>query len=251
MLQSRVNAALLDDSDRELIRALFEKDSRALAAIYERYARPAYALFLRITRNQSSAEDLVQDLFLRIWANARKFDPEKGILHVWVMAVARNLAIDHVRSAAAQYAMHVRPVDDLDRSYFSGNHRADESVIERIQLIRAALAKLSPKQQRALRLAYFEGCSHSEIAIHLHEPLGTVKSSIRSALRDLRTALEGIGQSAATSGEQFVRISNELAKLSASSTAIEYSARFEDRCPAHHVPQKSILVRLVKAKART
>ena len=201
MLQSRVKTVSLDDLDRELIKALSEKDPRALAELYERYARPAYALFLCITRNRPSAEDLVQDLFMRVWANARKFDPEKGVLEVWIMAIARNLAIDHVRSAEAQYAIHCRPVDDLDRFCFSANHRAEACMIERIQLVRSALAKLTQNQQRALTLAYFEGCSHSEIANRLCEPLGTIKSWIRLALRDLRTAVTGIGKSATTPGE--------------------------------------------------
>ena len=88
--------------DAALIERLRNRDPEGLAAAYDRYSRIVYSLFLRITRDQSIAEDLVQELFIRVWSRARSFDSSKGALGVWILSIARNMAIDHVRSAQAR-----------------------------------------------------------------------------------------------------------------------------------------------------
>ncbi|MGI8959308.1 MAG: RNA polymerase sigma factor [Bryobacteraceae bacterium] len=100
---------------------------------YDRYACLAYSLFFHITRNQSSAEDLIQELFMRVWTHARRFDSSKGSLGVWILSVARNMAIDHLRSAHARFTMRLRPVEIL---------------IISAPVILCTLASLRPREQR-------------------------------------------------------------------------------------------------------
>jgi RNA polymerase sigma-70 factor (ECF subfamily) len=143
-------------------------------------------LFLRITRDQSASEDLVQELFLRVWNHRRDFDVAKGSLGAWITSIARNMAIDYVRSAQARFQSKLRPIDQTDARSFSYKEQEPEKTLDTTRQIREALQNLNENQRRALELAYFEGCSQTEIALRLQEPLGTVKSWIRSALNRLR-----------------------------------------------------------------
>lgn len=177
--------------DAALIERLRGRDPDALAAAYDRYSSIVYSLFLRITRDQSVAEDLVQELFIRVWSHATSFDARKGALGVWILSIARNMAIDHIRSAHARFANRLRPIEHAERSA-SGNGGHDaESLIDQSRAVNAAFASLNFNQKRVLELAYFQGFSQSEIANQLHEPLGTVKSWMRSALISLRSAIKG------------------------------------------------------------
>lgn len=180
-----------DPGETELIDRLQKRDPEALAAAYDRYGQIVYSLFLRITREQSTAEDLVQELFLRVWNHACQFNPAKGSLGVWILSIARNMAIDHVRSAQTRFATRLRPLEQADRVNAGAKTSAPESVIDHARTIGTAFASLSFNQRRVVELAYYEGLSQSEIANQLKEPLGTVKSWMRSALMRLRSAIEG------------------------------------------------------------
>jgi RNA polymerase sigma-70 factor (ECF subfamily) len=180
-----------ESSDAALIERLRNRDPEGLAAAYDRYSSIVYSLFLRITRNQSVAEDLVQELFIRVWSHARSFDSSKGALGVWILSIARNMAIDHVRSAQARFASRLRPIEHADKAQGERRKHDPESVIDQARTVQNAFAALNGNQKRVLELAYFEGFSQSEIAEHLHEPLGTVKSWMRSALINLRLAIKG------------------------------------------------------------
>ena len=177
-----------DAGDAELIEKLQTRDADALAVAYDRYGHLAYALFVRVTRDQSIAEDLVQELFIRIWNRARDFDPQKGKLSVWILSIARNIAIDHVRSAQARFQTRLRPIDQTDQLSFSYKPQEPESTIDNAKAVKQAFSDLNSNQRKVLEMAYFEGFSQSEIAAHLQEPLGTVKSWMRSAMGRIRTA---------------------------------------------------------------
>lgn len=178
-------------ADAELIRKLQMRDPDALAALYDRYGQLVYSLFVRITRNESTAEDLVQELFFRIWNRARAFDPERGALGVWIISIARNMALDYMRSADARFSTRLQPIEYTDRHCFSYRSNEAADVIDRMRVVQEAFSKLSSNQKRVLELAYFEGCSQLEIAEKLKEPLGTVKSWMRSGLERLRAAMKG------------------------------------------------------------
>ena len=179
-----------DAVESELIEKLHARDADAIAVAYDRYGHLAYSLFVRVTRDQSVAEDLVQELFLRVWNKGRAFDPNKGTLGVWIMSIARNIAIDHVRSAHTRFQTRVRPIDQTDQPSFSYKPKEPESILDNAKTVRRAFSELTSNQRRVLEMAYFEGFSQSEIATQLQEPLGTVKSWMRSAMGRLRTAVK-------------------------------------------------------------
>lgn len=176
----------------ELIEGLRRREPEALAAAYDRYGQVVYSLFLRITRDQSAAEDLVQELFMRVWNNARHFDAAKGSFGVWILSIARHMAIDHVRSAQSRFASRLRPLEDAERVH-SKTEGTQESILDHVRTISAAFSYLNFNQKRVLELAYYEGFSQTEIAERLNEPLGTVKSWMRSGLGRLRAAVQGGG----------------------------------------------------------
>jgi RNA polymerase sigma-70 factor (ECF subfamily) len=181
--------------ETEVIEKLRRSDPEALSAIYDRYAPLAYSLLLRITRDRGVAEDLLQELFLRIWNRRRDFDAGRGTLGTWLLSIARNLAIDYVRSAQARFNTRLRPIDQTASPSFSYQTSEPESVIDNARAVREAFADLNDNQRKVLELAYFEGFSQTEIAAKLHEPLGTVKSWMRSALGRMRLAVKrGVAQ---------------------------------------------------------
>jgi RNA polymerase sigma-70 factor, ECF subfamily len=177
--------------DAELVEKLRNSDPDGLAAAYDRYGGIVYSLFVRITRDRSAAEDLVQELFLRLWNHRREFDATRGALGVWLVSIARNLAIDYLRSAQTKFQSKLRPIDQTDSWRFSYKPGEPESTIDSAKAVQEAFAALNANQRKVLELAYFEGFSQSEIASRLQEPLGTVKSWMRSALDRMRLAVKG------------------------------------------------------------
>jgi RNA polymerase sigma-70 factor (ECF subfamily) len=178
------------EAETELIAKLHARDPEGIAAAYDRYGQLVYSLFVRVTHDQSTAEDLVQELFLRVWNRGRDFDPQKGTLGVWILAIARNIAIDHVRSAQARFQARLRPIEATDQLSFSYKPKDPGVVLDSARVVKQAFSELTSNQRRVLEMAYFEGFSQSEIAARLKEPLGTVKSWMRSALERMRTAVK-------------------------------------------------------------
>jgi len=176
--------------DAELVEKLQKRDPDCLAGLYDRYGQIVYSLLVRITHDHGIAEDLTQDLFLRVWTRGRDFDPAKGSLGVWIVSIARNMGIDYVRSAQRRFSARLRPIDQTDQLLFSYKPQGPESVIHSARVVKDALSSLNSNQKRVLELAYFEGLSQSEIAEQLQEPLGTVKSWMRAGLGRLRTAVK-------------------------------------------------------------
>lgn len=173
-----------------LTERLRNRDPQAVEALYDRYSAVVYSVLCRITHDQSAAEDLVQDLFIRVWTHISSFDSSKAALSVWILSIARNMGIDYVRSAQARFSARLQPMEQAER----GDREAriePELVIHRGRTVKAAFETLNSNQRRVLELAYFQGLSQTEIASHLQEPLGTVKSWMRSALHCMRSTVSG------------------------------------------------------------
>jgi RNA polymerase sigma-70 factor (ECF subfamily) len=177
--------------DRTLIRGLQRKDSDAMAGLYDRFGRTAYSVIFSIVRDSAVAEDLVQETFLRVWNRAQTFDGERAALGPWLLAIARNRAIDHVRSAGARMEKNAFELDAHEHPSLFVDMERDLVNSDHARVIQKALAKLSENQRQVIHLAYYEGLSQSEMAERMGQPLGTVKSWVRGALKFLR---EEIGE---------------------------------------------------------
>jgi len=174
--------------ERALIGRLQRRDPQALTELYDRYGRMAYSLVLRVVRDKTIAEDLVQETFLRVWNRVHSMDPEKGNIGPWLLAIARNRAIDYLRSSAGRE----RNAVELDEIYHSSLYREMEAEIlfsDRARRVKAAMAKLAPNYRTVMELAYFEGLSQSEMSARMGQPLGTIKTWVRTALQSLREEL--------------------------------------------------------------
>lgn len=176
--------------DASIVEKLNRRDPSGLAEAYDRYGVIAYSLILRIVRDATTAEDLVQELFLRLWNRYGDFDAKRGTLSGWLLAIARNLALDYLRSSHSRFSARTRSITQTDHFAISYKPGEADSILDNTKAVKEAFSSLNPNQRRVLELAYFEGFSQAEIALRLTEPLGTVKSWMRSALMRLRAALQ-------------------------------------------------------------
>jgi RNA polymerase sigma-70 factor (ECF subfamily) len=176
--------------DAMLVHQLLQRDVDAFEQLYDRHSRIVYALVLRIVQQASTAEEVVQDVFLQLWRNARLYDARRGRFVPWLMAVARNRALDHLRLKSERQRRREDQTEELPPVIdFPQLEKAlDEK--RRAERVRAVMGSLNPQQKKAIELAYFEGLSHTEIAETLKEPLGTVKSWIRNGLLRLKEGLQ-------------------------------------------------------------
>lgn len=180
------SALLRGKDDTALLERLRSRDPDAMGELYDRYSRITYSLIYRVVRNQSVAEDLVQETFIRVWNRIQGFDQQKGALGPWILTVARNRSIDYVRSVDGRMAASSLEVERLEHPAMFANLENEIMNMDRIRSLKAAFEKLDPNQKLVLELAYFEGMSQTEIAGKLQKPLGTVKTWVRGALKALR-----------------------------------------------------------------
>ena len=186
-------AAATDSSvaDRAAFDRMARGDSDALAEIYDRHGRVVYSLALRIVRDQTDAEDVVQEVFSQVWRQASRYDAARGSVLGWLLTLTRSRAIDRLRGRRS------RPERVADASVLDAipdtAAPADVQVQSAGQAsqIRAAVDGLSVLQRMAIELAFYEGLTHAEIAERLELPLGTVKTRIRQGLLKLRDRLAG------------------------------------------------------------
>lgn len=174
-----------DDAD-DLIRRLKARDPDALAVLYDRYGRIVYSLIYRVVRNEGIAEDLTQETFLRVWNRVQGFDGEKGRLGPWLLAIARNRAIDYIRSVDGRMNQSSFELAASETPSFFVNIEQEVLNSDRGRRLRAAFETLNAQQRQVIELAYYEGLTQSEMADKLGQPLGTVKTWVRSALIALR-----------------------------------------------------------------
>lgn len=199
---ARAEAAAIDG---ELMRRLGAQDETALAALYDRYSTLVFSVAVRVLHDQSLAEDVTQEVFLRLWRKPQSFDSERGRFLSWLMSVTRNRAIDEQRKRARRQVAE-EPVEAMDW-HLPATDRLDDPPIaadlhELRDAVRAALSELSDVQRETVWLAYFGGYTQAEIAVRTGAPLGTVKTRIRLALRKLRSPLAAYDEDVDSSQER-------------------------------------------------
>jgi RNA polymerase sigma-70 factor (ECF subfamily) len=172
----------LDDAT---LLALVERgDEGAMASLFDRYSKVVYSVALRVLRDPTSAEDVLQEIFMQVWRSPESFSATRGSLAGWLAVVSRNRSIDALRRR--------RPTEQVEEFALASPYNlADEA--ERNSLIekaRSVMGSLPLEQRKTLEMAFFDGLTHSEIAEMTGDPLGTVKTRIRSALLSLRKAFE-------------------------------------------------------------
>ena len=176
--------------DAALPQRLVQKDVQAFERLYDLHSRKVYALVFRIVQQSSVAEEVVQDVFLHLWRNARQYDSAKGPFIPWLLTLARNRALDHLRLKSERQRRREELPETLPQIPMTPGYEEALDEKRRAERVRELIGSLYPKQKRAIEMAYFEGLSHSEIAAALQEPLGTVKSWIRNGLQRLKEGLQ-------------------------------------------------------------
>jgi RNA polymerase sigma-70 factor (ECF subfamily) len=179
-------------SDEELMQRLFYRDSRAFEALFDRYGDLVYSTALRVLRDPQLAEDISQEIFVRIWKAPQRYVADRGRFLTWLISVTRNRSVDELRSrgrrrryeTASPEEQELEPAADE-----SANPALSAQLAEQASLIRAALADLPREQREVIELAYFGGLTQQEISDRLAQPLGTVKTRIRLGMQKLRAAL--------------------------------------------------------------
>jgi RNA polymerase sigma-70 factor (ECF subfamily) len=189
----RARPCAAEDAAREaaLLLGVARSEGEAFALLYDRLAPRVYGLALRIAGDPGSAQEAMQEAFLRVWLRARLFDPARGSAAAWVLGIVRNAALDLLRSQSAQERARLR----AGSAVVAGAPPPDpEGAVARAECgsaLRAALGRLPDAQRRTLEIAYFQDLSHAEIARREGVPLGTVKTRIRDGLVRLRRFAQG------------------------------------------------------------
>ena len=170
------------DSDEALIRRMLGGDEVALGVLYDRYGRRVYSVAHRILQDAGAAEEVLQDIFHQLWRNASNFDSARGSLGGWLLVMARNRSIDRLRKRAPSAG------EEIAAGLPGWGPDMENAAVrdQMAQRVREALKALPEAQREAMELAYFEGLTQSEIAQRTGDPLGTVKTRLRTALASLR-----------------------------------------------------------------
>lgn len=163
-----------------------QRDQTALAELYRRYGGAVYSLAYRVLQNSGLAEEVTQDIFMKVWHQAEHWDPAKGQLHSWLLTITRYTAIDRLRKENRQPALTLAPVEDIP-SLSAGYGLVDQPLWHDGQLLRTLIAQLPSEQIQVIELAFFQGMTHSEMAQALNLPLGTIKTRVRLGLQKLKT----------------------------------------------------------------
>ena len=171
-----------------LVQSVAAGDQGALHALYERTNRVVFTLIMRITANRETAEEVTVDVFYDVWRRASRYREEDGTVLGWIMNQARSRAIDRLRFDQRKKRVQPETGDQLPAADTASP--ADLIAFkEQSQALRDALAILTPDERKAIEVAYFSESTHAEVAARLNEPLGTIKTRIRSGLHKLRQAL--------------------------------------------------------------
>ncbi|MCA9847403.1 MAG: sigma-70 family RNA polymerase sigma factor [Dehalococcoidia bacterium] len=177
--------------------ALGRGDIQALEQLYDRYSALVFSVSLRVLHDPQLAEDVVQEVFLRLWRQPASFDPGRGRFISWLMSVTRNRALDELRRVSRrnrsedQEDDESNPLDAVATSDRMDDPALGAELREQREAVRTAMTRLPPEQRRAIELAYFSGLTQAEISDVTGDPLGTVKTRIRLGMRKLRDALNG------------------------------------------------------------
>lgn len=185
----RAQAVVSEQEWVELVRSVADGDQRALCELYERMHRLVYTLAVRITNSRETAEELTVDVFHDVWRRSASYDPAGGSVVGWIMNQARSRAIDRLRFEQRKKRVKRDDESPLPEGRDSAPHEAAE-LREQGVLLREALGALTSDERRAIETAFFSGFSYAETAARLDQPVGTIKTRIRSAFAKLRRALD-------------------------------------------------------------
>ncbi len=169
----------MDQND--YISILKTHDQSSYGLLYDAYSGALYGMILRMVKDERAATELLQDTFLKIWINRDKYDPEKARLFTWMNRIAKNLTLNYLDSKQCRNQKRVEGIDDLTLEREGGS-----GVMVDVIDVNSKLRQLKDKYRTVLELAYFQGYTHQEISDELSMPIGSVKSSIKIGLRELR-----------------------------------------------------------------
>ena len=175
-----------------LIKRVADGDQSALTTLYDATSRFVFGLILRVVGDRATAEEVLLDVYTQAWRQAASYDEQRGAPLAWLMTIARTRGIDRLRSG--RYERHNRePLESMaDVTATTSSPEEDSVIAERRRLVHSALDALSTEQREVIELAYYSGLSHSEIALRLGQPLGTVKTRTRLGMMKLREMLRPV-----------------------------------------------------------
>ena len=192
VLYAKSKAPVPEQDWATLVRSMAAGDQLALHTLYEMAHRMVFTLIMRITANRETAEELTIDVFHDVWRRASRYDAANGTVLGWIMNQARSRAIDRLRFESRQKRS---PGDDAEPlAEIAAEPRDALELRAEAQSLRVALATLTPNERQAIETTFFGGLTHAEAAARLNQPLGTIKTRIRSGLHKLRRALAAESQ---------------------------------------------------------
>lgn len=174
----------------ELLRDVAAGNQVALGALYDATSRRVFGLALSILRDRDAAQEVTLDVYLRVWHQAARFDTSRGSAEAWLLTIAHHQTIDHLRSRQRRTKRELPLEPEFDVPDGQPSPETLSTAADMARKVRAALQEIPEEQRRAIVAAYFGGLSHSEIATAFGQPLGTVKTRIRSGMVALRRALD-------------------------------------------------------------
>ncbi|MFD2743625.1 MULTISPECIES: RNA polymerase sigma factor [Sphingobacterium] len=177
-------------SEETLISLLQKRDRRAFNYLYDSYSGALYGVVIRIVLHKNYADEVIQDVFVKIWNNIEQFDKQKGRVYTWMLNIARNAAIDYIKSKGVKNEQKNQSLPDVVNRSESSNYAVTEPQ-EKTDLIglQDVINKLKPEWRKLIDLAYYQGYTQKEIAEELDLPIGTVKTRVRAALLQLKVVL--------------------------------------------------------------
>ena len=178
-----------NDEDHQIVQRLQRRDQSAMTDLYDKYGGLLYSIILRSVKSAPVAEDLVQEVMLRVWNRIGQFDVRRGRLSSWLVTIARNRAVDQLRSLRSQPNESNAGWAECEKSNFLVWQDTSAERLCTCRSVNGALSRLNCQQREILELTHFEGLTQTEIAERLNKPLGTVKSLVRSAVKVMRAHL--------------------------------------------------------------
>ncbi|TYP92576.1 RNA polymerase sigma-70 factor, ECF subfamily [Fodinibius salinus] len=181
------------DDEIELMKRIQARDEEAIEELYNLYNKLLFGMVISIVKKREEAEDVLQEIFVKIWNKADQFKPDRGNVYSWIVTLARNTAIDRIRSKG--YKTQQKQSVSIHQPLFSlegDKHDPMETTIfsDRAELVQKALDKIPEKQSKVIKIAYYRGMTQREISDHLDIPLGTVKTRTRQGMIKLKRILE-------------------------------------------------------------
>ncbi len=174
-------------TEEELITLLRQREKRGFSLLYDNYSSALFGVVRKIVRSEEVAQDVLQDAFVKIWKNIDSYDRSKGTLFTWILNIARNTAIDRIRSQSFKQTATAQNIDS--QSLPVDRDTTSETAVDHIGLDKV-LPQLRPEHQEMIDYVYFKGYTQTEVAEALGMPLGTVKTRVRMAIDHLRKLLK-------------------------------------------------------------